>query len=104
MTTDASGKRVVQYTTNPVNGKPVEEGTYTIRINNIVEYGQSAGKGSDYDRVTVRVTVGGMSVSGSDNSRSYYLGEEIKLTGTNTDSDVTYLSSPARTSTATVSA
>lgn len=89
--TDASGKRIVQYATNPVNGKPVEEGTYTVRINNIVGYGQSAGKGSDYDRVTVKVTVGGMSVSGSDNSRSYYLGEEIKLTGTNTDSDVTYL-------------
>ncbi|MDV0442848.1 hypothetical protein [Methanorbis rubei] len=93
VTTDASGKRVVQYSTNPVDNKPVEEGTYTIRINNVVDYGQSVGKGSDYDRVNVKVTKGGMTISATSGtgSGSYYLGEEVKLTGTNTDSDTTYL-------------
>ncbi len=93
VTTDASGKRVVQYSTNPVNGKPVEEGTYTVRVNNIVDYGQSAGKGSDYDRVNVKIVKGGMTIAPTigSSSASYYLGEEVKLTGTNTDSDTTYL-------------
>ncbi|WP_338095031.1 hypothetical protein [Methanorbis furvi] len=93
VTTDASGKRVVQYSTNPVNNKPVEEGTYTIRINNVVDYGQSVGKGSDYDRVNVKITKGGMTIAATSGtgSGSYYLGEEVRLTGTNTDSDTTYL-------------
>ncbi|MDE2519087.1 MAG: hypothetical protein O0W93_06705 [Methanocorpusculum sp.] len=91
VTTDASGKRVVQYSTSPVNGKPVEEGSYTVRINDIVDYGTAAGKGSDYDRVSIRITVGGMSMTASDSKNTYYLGEEIRLSGTNTDSDTTYL-------------
>ncbi|MCZ0862078.1 hypothetical protein [Methanocorpusculum vombati] len=91
VTTDASGKRVVQYSTSPVNGRPVEEGSYTVRINDITDYGTAAGKGSDYDRVSIRITVGGMSMTATDSKNSYYLGEEIRLSGTNTDSDTTYL-------------
>ena len=90
VTTDASGKRVVQYSTGPVNGRPVEEGSCTVRINDITDYGTSAGKGSDNDRVSIRITVGGMTMTAG-SSASYYLGEEIRLSGTNTDSDTTYL-------------
>lgn len=38
VTTASDGKRIIQYTTNPVNGNPVPEGTYTIRVNSITSY------------------------------------------------------------------
>ena len=91
VTTDAGGRRVVEYSTQPVNGVVIAEGSYTIRVANIVDYGGStAGAGSNSDRVNVRIQVGSVSIS-SGGDRSYYMGQEVKLTGTNTDSDTTYL-------------
>ena len=89
-TTDASGKRTVQYSTNPVNGKNVEDGTYTVRVNEIESRTTTAIAGTEYARINVKVVTGALSLTaGSD--RNYYMGQEIKLTGTNTDSDTTYL-------------
>lgn len=92
VTTAADGKRIIQYTTNPVNGNPVPEGTYTIRVNSITSYSAAtAGAGTNYDTVKIRISVGGLTIATTDSGRSYYMGQEIKLTGTNTDSDTTYL-------------
>ena len=91
ITTDAGGRRVVEYSTQPVNGMVIPEGSYTIRVANIVEYGVStAGTGSSSDRVSIRIQVGSISIS-SGGDRAYYMGQEVKLAGTNTDSDATYL-------------
>ncbi|MDE2443600.1 MAG: hypothetical protein O0X49_04380, partial [Methanocorpusculum sp.] len=92
VTTASDGKRIIQYTTNPVNGNPVPEGTYTIRVNSITSYSATtAGAGTSYDTTKIRISVGGLTIATTDSGRSYYLGQEIKLTGTNTDSDTTYL-------------
>jgi hypothetical protein len=78
--TDASGKRTVQFNTQD----NTDDKTYTVRIitvNGVV-------KGDDYD--TVKVEKGSVTISASGDG-SYYLGDEIKLTGTNTDSSYVFL-------------
>ena len=91
--TDASGKRTVQYNTLD----NTEDKTYTIKV-----YATGMTKaevqdadvvnihGNDYDSVKVKVEKGAVTISASGDG-SYYIGEEIKLSGTNTDSDTIYL-------------
>ena len=86
--TDASGKRTIQYNT----AADTEDKTYTIKVNGIVSMdGTSAVLDtSDYDKVKVKVEKGAVTISASGDG-SYYIGDEIKLTGTNTDSTNVFL-------------
>ncbi|MCZ0860746.1 PGF-CTERM sorting domain-containing protein [Methanocorpusculum sp. MG] len=80
--TDASGKRTVQFNTQD----NTDDKTYTVRV--ITVNGNV--KGDDYDTVKVKVEKGSVTISASGDG-SYYLGDEIKLTGTNTDSSYIFL-------------
>ncbi|HJK78805.1 MAG TPA: MEMAR_RS02690 family S-layer glycoprotein [Methanocorpusculum sp.] len=82
--TDASGKRTIQYNT----AANTEDKTYTIKVQGYKEDGSL--DSSDYDKVKVKVEKGGVTISASGDG-SYYIGDEIKLTGTNTDSSNVYL-------------
>ncbi|MDE2524345.1 MAG: MEMAR_RS02690 family S-layer glycoprotein, partial [Methanocorpusculum sp.] len=86
--TDASGKRTIQYNT----AADTEDKTYTVKVNGIVSMdGTSAVLDtSDYDKVKVKVEKGAVTISASGDG-SYYIGDEIKLTGTNTDSTNVFL-------------
>jgi len=91
--TDASGQRVVQYNT----AANTEDKTYTVKVyatdlkkDNALANTTAEIKGKDYDSVKVKVEKGAVTISASGDG-SYYLGAEIKLTGTNTDSDYTFL-------------
>ena len=86
--TDASGKRTIQYNT----AEDTEDKTYTIRVSGIVKMdGTSAVLDtSDYDKVKVKVEKGAVTMSASGDG-SYYIGDEITLSGTNTDSSNVYL-------------
>ena len=80
--TDASGKRTVQFNTQD----NTDDKTYTVRIITV----NNGVKGDDYDTVKVKVEKGSVTISASGDG-SYYLGDEIKLTGTNTDSSYVFL-------------
>ncbi|MDE2521551.1 MAG: MEMAR_RS02690 family S-layer glycoprotein [Methanocorpusculum sp.] len=89
--TDASGKRNIQYNT----GADTEDKTYTVKVNALAEpYTKGADIAvidtSDYDKVKVKVEKGAVTISASGDG-AYYIGEEIKLTGTNTDSTNVFL-------------
>ncbi|HJK79041.1 MAG TPA: PGF-CTERM sorting domain-containing protein, partial [Methanocorpusculum sp.] len=95
--TDASGKRTVQYNT----ADNTEDKTYTVKVYAVGEkYSDMApvpgqkyvelNSGADYDSVKVKVEKGSVTIAASGDG-SYYIGDEIKLTGTNTDSDLVYL-------------
>ena len=77
--TDASGKRTIQYNTE----EKTEDKTYTVKVYSLSEI-------SDYDSVKVKVEKGAVTISASGDG-SYYIGDEIKLTGTNTDSTNLFL-------------
>ncbi|MDU9376355.1 hypothetical protein McpSp1_09630 [Methanocorpusculaceae archaeon Sp1] len=76
--TDASGKRTIQYNT----AANTEDKTYTVRVDSYLD--------TDYDKVKVKVEKGAVTITASGDG-SYYLGDEIKLTGTNTDSSNVFL-------------
>ena len=78
-TTDASGNRVVQFNTY----SSTEDKTFTIRVTSVADP-------SDWDEVKVKVEKGAVTISASGDG-SYYIGTEITLSGTNTDSDSVYL-------------
>ena len=82
--TDASGKRTIQFNT----AANTEDKTYTIKVSGLT----SAGKfdSSDYDKVKIKVEKGAVTISASGDG-SYFLGDEIKLTGTNTDSTLVFM-------------
>ncbi|MCZ9313425.1 MAG: MEMAR_RS02690 family S-layer glycoprotein [Methanocorpusculum sp.] len=89
--TDASGKRTIQYNTE----KGTDDKTYTIKVLEVTGYSDVLSeaqylKGADYDTVKVKVEKGAVTISASGDG-SYYIGEEIKLTGTNTDSSSIWL-------------
>ena len=89
--TDASGKRNIQYNT----GADTEDKTYTVKVNALAEpYTKGDDVAvidtSDYDKVKVKVEKGAVTISASGDG-AYYIGEEIKLTGTNTDSTNVFL-------------
>ena len=77
--TDASGKRTVQYNT----AADTTDKTYTIRVTNTNDE-------NDWDEVKVKVEKGAVTITASGDG-SYYIGSEITLSGTNTDSDTVYL-------------
>lgn len=77
--TDASGRRVIEFGTNG----STTEGTYTIKV-------VDTNDASRYDSVQVTVERGEVTVT-AEGAGSHYLGEEIKLSGTNTDSEKVYL-------------
>ncbi|HJK20519.1 MAG TPA: MEMAR_RS02690 family S-layer glycoprotein, partial [Methanocorpusculum sp.] len=95
--TDASGNRVVQYNTEATT----EDKTYTIRVsefsassgtsgNPAVAENVTIGSGADYDTVKVKVEKGAVTITASGDGQ-YYIGAEITLSGTNTDSDNIFL-------------
>ena len=69
--------------------------TYKIRAQKIIDYANSDHTGyllnmQLYDTVKVKVEKGTITISASGDG-SYYLGEEVTLSGTNTDSDEVFL-------------
>lgn len=89
--TDASGKRTIQYNT----AANTEDKTYTIKVNGLktpYSTGMTAAAldTADYDKVKVKVEKGAVTITASGDG-SYYIGDEIKLTGTNTDSTNVFL-------------
>jgi len=79
VTTDSSGTRVVEFTTS----SNTKDQKYTIRV-------ETTGGTTKSDEVDVKVGKGGVTLAASGDG-SYYLGEEIKLSGTNTESADTFL-------------
>ena len=83
--TDASGQRTIEFTTD---GK-TDDKTYTIEV----YAGYDAAKyelTGDHASVKVKVEKGSVTISASGDG-SYYIGDEIVLSGTNTDSDYVFL-------------
>jgi len=93
ITTDTSGVRTVEFlTTNWTKAQK-----YTVRveqnfpvINGFGSPYQAAGSSVKSDEVDVNVEKGAVTIVAA-GDQSYYLGEEIKLSGTNTETYKTYL-------------
>ena len=77
--TDASGQRTIQFNTDSTT----EDKSFTIRVTNVNDK-------NDWDEVKVKVEKGAVTISASGDG-SYYIGTEITLSGTNTDSEYVYL-------------
>ncbi len=77
--TNAAGKRDVRFETSP----KTDDRQFTIRV-------QDPDKPGTYDEVKVRVEKGAVSITAS-GTGVYFIGEEITLSGTCTDSDTVYL-------------
>jgi len=77
--TNAGGTRSIEFATTATT----DDKTFTIKI---VDPADS----SKYDEVKVKVEEGEVTIT-AEGAGSYYLGEEVKLSGTNTDSDNVYL-------------
>ena len=75
--TDTSGKRTIAFTTS-VNTK---EQKYIIRAESMDK--------KKYDEITINVVKGGLTLVAS-GDQNYYLGEEIKLSGTNSETEYVY--------------
>ena len=88
--TDASGKRTIQYNTL----YNTEDKTYTVKVYAVGKYSGLSSQpdvaSNDYDSVKVKVEKGAVTISASGDG-SYYIGDEITLSGTNTDSDEIFL-------------
>lgn len=78
VSTDTSGTRTIGFTTSSIT----KDQKYTIRVVDSTD-------AQKYDEVSISVVKGGVSVTAS-GDQSYYIGEEIKLSGTNTETDTTY--------------
>ncbi|MBU3833409.1 MAG: PGF-CTERM sorting domain-containing protein [Candidatus Methanocorpusculum faecipullorum] len=77
--TKADGTRTVQFNTYATT----EDKSFTVRVERTADV-------SDWDEVKVKVEKGAVTISASGDG-SYYIGEEITLTGSNTDSDDIFL-------------
>lgn len=75
-----SGTRTVEWKTT----KDTKDKKYTIRVE------RKSGNQYKSDEVDIKVEKGSVTVVASGDS-NYYLGEEVKLSGTNSETDVTYL-------------
>ncbi len=82
VTLSDAGKRTVQFTTT--NWTKAQK--YTIRVEQ--DFGGAVGFKSD--EVDVKVEKGAVTIVAA-GDQSYYLGEEVKFSGTNTESSTTYL-------------
>jgi len=80
VTTNAAGTRTVQFDTN----QTTKDQSFTIRVENPED---RLGK---YDEVKVKVEAGSVTITSS-GTGTYYIGEEITLSGTNTEGDTVYL-------------
>ncbi len=83
--TSTSGTRTVEFSTT--HNTKAQKYTVRVEINNGPSYALGDFKG---DEVDVKVEKGAVTVVAA-GDQSYYLGEEIKLSGTNTESSTTYL-------------
>ena len=80
ITTDVSGRRIVGFTTS----SDTKEQKFTIRV-------ESTGSGQvKSDEVAINIAKGGLTLVAA-GTQNYYLGEDIKLSGTNSESETTYL-------------
>lgn len=77
--TNAGGVRTVEFSTND----KTNDKTYTIKVVDPTD-------ASKYDDVKVKVEKGAVTIT-AEGAGSYYFGEEIKLSGTDTDSEDVYL-------------
>ena len=88
--TNPAGQRVVQYDTTG----DTKDKSYTVKVNALKEDFTNNGLAvidpSTYDTVKVKVEIGAVTMSASGDG-SYYIGDEIVLSGTNTDSDYVFL-------------
>jgi len=82
VTLDQTGTRTVQFTTT--NWTKAQQ--YTVRVEQY--FGGTTGY--KYDEVNVQVQQGAVTIVAA-GSQSYYLGEEVQFSGTNTESANTYL-------------
>jgi len=80
VTTNAAGTRSVQFKTD----QNTKDQSFTIRVENPVD---TKGK---YDEVKVKVEAGSVTITSS-GTGTYYIGEEITLSGTNTEGKKVYL-------------
>ncbi len=80
ITTTNSGTRSVGFSTN----SDTKARSWTIRVTTVPNYGESK-----YDDVSVSVKEGKLTLV-VEGSGSYYLGEEITFTGTNTETETVY--------------
>ncbi|HWQ67412.1 MAG TPA: MEMAR_RS02690 family S-layer glycoprotein [Methanospirillum sp.] len=76
----SSGTRSVEFKTT----KDTKDKKYTIRVE------RKAGNQYKSDEVDVKVEAGDVTVVAA-GDQSYYLGEEVKLSGTNSETDISYL-------------
>ncbi|HOX35907.1 MAG TPA: MEMAR_RS02690 family S-layer glycoprotein [Methanoregulaceae archaeon] len=81
--TDSSGVRTVEWSTN----QSTKAQKYTIRVENRSTTNTDTVKS---DEVDVTVEKGAVTITASGDG-SYYLGEEVKFSGTNTETDTVYL-------------
>ena len=79
VTTTAAGTRTVQFDTN----KTVKDQSFTVRVQDVTDPNK-------YDEVKVRIEAGSVTITAS-GTGTYYIGEEITLSGTNTEADTVYL-------------
>ncbi|MEI7856064.1 MAG: MEMAR_RS02690 family S-layer glycoprotein [Methanomicrobiales archaeon] len=83
ITTSTSGTRTVEWVTN--NWTKAQKYTIRVELNH-----SSSSAGYKSDEVDVKVEKGAVTIVAA-GDQSYYLGEEIKFSGTNTESYKTYL-------------
>ncbi len=81
---DQTGTRTVQFSTT--NWTKAQQ--YTIRTEQ--DFGTSSNHNYKYDEVTVTVQQGAVTIVAA-GDQSYYLGEEVLFSGTNTESQTSYL-------------
>ena len=79
VTTAADGTRSVQFNTNTAT----DDRKFTVKVLNPADT-------SKYDQVDISVEKGQITIT-YEGAGTYYLGETIKITGTNTDNKTTYL-------------
>ncbi|HJK07301.1 MAG TPA: hypothetical protein O0X77_01545, partial [Methanocorpusculum sp.] len=86
--TDASGQRIVQFNT----GADTEDKTYTVKVSALKDdlKDDDAFDPATYDKVKVKVEKGAVTITASGDGQ-YYIGQEITLSGTNTDSNNVFL-------------
>ncbi len=80
--TNAGGTATVQFNTTADGALKTEDKTYTIRV-------QEQAPGNKYDEVKVKVEAGSVTLTTS-GTGTYYIGEEITLSGTCTEGDRIY--------------
>jgi trimeric autotransporter adhesin len=77
---NSSGTRTVEFKTT----KDTKDKKYTVRVE------RKSGNQYKSDEVDIKVEKGDVTIVAA-GDQSYYLGEEVKLSGTNSETDVTYL-------------